>query len=147
LRQRLELHRSNPDCISCHQKMDPLGFALENFDAIGGWRTSDGELPIDTSAELPNGRKVEGAQGLKEVLLENEAFPNALATKMLTYALGRGVEAYDRPALREILERLSKNDFKFSSLVLGIATSDPFLKRQPQFATHEKPEQHAVLSR
>lgn len=143
LRQRLELHRSKAECMGCHQKMDPLGFALENFDGIGGWRTQDGPHPIDNAAELPNGRQFTGAAGLKEVLRENDAFPGAFAAKLLTYALGRGLEGYDRRALKEITENASKNGFKFSSLVLQVASSEPFLRRQPQPARHE---QHASLS-
>lgn len=142
LRQRLELHRSKPDCMVCHQKMDPLGFALENFDAIGAWREKDGPNPIDNAAELPDGRKVNGASGLKEVLGDNPDFPRAFASKLLTYALGRGLEAYDRRAIRNITEDLAKNDFKFSRLVLNIAASEPFLKRQPRPGSHE---QHASI--
>lgn len=140
LRQRLELHRSKPECMTCHQRMDPLGFALENFDAVGAWRTQDGPHPIDNAAELPGGRKFEGATGLKEVLREHPDFPKAFTEKLLTYALGRGLEGYDRLAVAEILARLEKNDFKLTELVLGIASSEPFLKRQP---TNQNHEQHA----
>ncbi len=142
LRQRLELHRSKPDCMGCHQKMDALGFALEHFDAVGAWRDKDGPHPIDSAAELPGGRKVGGSTGLKEVLSQSDAFPKALATKLLTYALGRGLEHYDRRAVKGIVEQLEKNDFRFSALVLGIVRSEPFLKRQPEAPTHE---QHASL--
>ncbi len=138
LRQRLELHRSKPDCMVCHQKMDPLGFALENFDAIGAWRDKDGPHPIDNAAELPNGRKFQGAAGLKAVLRGNPEFPRAFVSKLLTYALGRGLEPYDRATVRGILEDLAKNDFKFSRLVLDIVSSEPFLKRKPRPAIHEQ---------
>lgn len=142
VRQRLELHRSKPDCMGCHQKMDPLGFALENFDAVGAWRDRDAGLPVDTSAELPGGRKFTGVGGLKEILKHSDDFPRALTAKLLTYALGRGLEGYDRRTVKAIAEELAKNDFKFSSLVLGVVHSDPFLKRQ--FATTStKHEQHA----
>jgi hypothetical protein len=143
VRQRLELHRSHPDCMPCHQKMDPLGFALENFDGIGAWREQDGPHPIDNAAELPNGRRFAGADGLKEVLREATEFPETLVAKMLTYALGRGLEPYDRRAVREISEALAKNDFKFSALVVGITASEPFLKRQPETSNSE---QHASFS-
>ena len=142
VRQRLELHRSKPECMGCHQKMDPLGFALENFDAIGRWRDQDGPHPVDTSAELPGGRKVEGAAGLKRVLRSGPEFPRALASKLLTYALGRGLTPADRPVVNAVVERLAKEDFRISSLLLAIVESDPFLKRQPQPAADE---QHASL--
>ncbi|MBL9139633.1 MAG: DUF1592 domain-containing protein [Verrucomicrobiales bacterium] len=144
LRQRLELHRSKPDCMGCHQKMDPLGFALENFDGIGAWRDKDGPHPVDTSAELPGGRKFQGADGLKEVLQRNQDFPRALTSKMLTYALGRGLEGYDRRVVNGIVEKVAKKDFKFSALVLEVVLSDPFLKRQPKIDVHE---QHAQIDR
>ncbi|MCC6232945.1 MAG: DUF1592 domain-containing protein [Verrucomicrobiales bacterium] len=144
LRQRLELHRSKPDCMVCHQKMDPLGFALENFDGIGAWRLNDGPHPVDNQAELPGGRKIEGALGLKQVVARSEEFPRALTTKLLTYALGRGLEGYDRREVRRIVAAAAKNDFKFSSLVLEIVDSDPFLKRQPQYAHDSK---HARVDR
>jgi hypothetical protein len=144
LRQRLELHRSKPECMTCHQRMDPLGFALENFDAVGAWRTQDGPHPIDNAAELPGGRKFAGATGLKEVLRAHPDFPKAFTEKLLTYALGRGLEGYDRLAVADILARLEKNDFKLTELVLGIASSEPFLKRQP---TNQRNEQHAQFIR
>ena len=141
-RQRLELHRSKAECMPCHQKMDPLGFALENYDGIGAWRTTDGGRPIDNSAELPGGRKFEGATGLKAVLTQHPDFPKALASKLLTYALGRGLEPSDRRAIQGLIERMTKNDFKFSALLLGVVESEPFLRRHPEPAHHE---QHASL--
>lgn len=141
LRQRLELHRSKPDCMTCHQKMDPLGFALENFDGIGAWRDHEGPHPIDSSAQLPGGRQFTGATGLKEVLRDNEEFPRALAAKLLTYALGRGLEHYDRRAVRGIVEGLVERGHRFSALVEGVVTSEPFLKRRPAGASSE----HASL--
>lgn len=144
VRQRLEVHRSKPDCMGCHQKMDPLGFALENFDGIGAWRDKDGPHPVDNSAELPGGRKFEGADGLKEVLQRHQDFPKALTAKLLTYALGRGLEGYDRRTVNAIVEKAAKKDFKFSALVLEVVLSDPFLKRQPKFDAHD---QHARIDR
>ncbi len=139
-RQRLELHRSKAECMPCHQKMDPLGFALENFNAIGAWRTQDGPHPIDNSAELPGGRKFEGAAGLKSVLRQHPDFPRALSSKLLTYALGRGLEPADRKAVQVLVDGLEKNDFKFSALLLGVVESEPFLRRQPEPSPHD---QHA----
>ena len=138
LRQRLELHRSKPDCLGCHQRMDPLGFALENFDAVGAWRDKDGPHPIDNAAELPGGRRFAGAEGLKDIVRRSDDFPRALAARLLTYALGRGLEPYDRRTVRILVDDLEKNGFKFSSLVLGIVRSDPFLKRQPEPSAHDR---------
>src|SRR5262249_41439573 len=98
IRQQMEQHRSDPVCASCHSRMDPLGFSLENYDAIGRWRTADGKFPIDTSGEFPNGRTFSGPQGMKTLLRENlDAFARGVTEKMMTYALGRGIEGFDRP--------------------------------------------------
>ena len=131
LRQMMEQHRADPRCATCHRRMDPLGFALENFDAIGGWRERDGKLPIDASGELPGGEKFRGARELQTLLLKTkkEAFVRCVAEKMLTYALGRGLEYYDQCAVDEITTALAENDYRFSTLILGIARSDPFQKR------------------
>ena len=131
LRQRLERHRSRPACAACHQKMDALGFGLENYDAVGAWRTEEGGAPVDASGELPGGRSFEGPGDLKSVLVntERDAFVHCLTEKMLTYALGRGLEPYDRAAVDRICKELENNDFKFSQLVLSIATSPPFQMR------------------
>ncbi|HXG11208.1 MAG TPA: DUF1592 domain-containing protein [Gemmataceae bacterium] len=131
LRQRMEQHRVNPICASCHQRMDPLGFGLENFDGIGAWREKDGKFPIDPSGVLPGGEKFDGPAGLKAVLkAKKEDFCRCLAEKMLTYALGRGLEYYDKCAVDDIVAALVKNDYRFSSLVLAVVQSDPFQKRK-----------------
>lgn len=142
LRQRLELHRAKPDCIACHQKMDPLGFALENFDAVGAWRDKDGPHAVDNAAELPGGRKFVGAPGLKTLVRRSDDFPKAMATKLLTYGLGRGLDFRDRRAVKGVVENVANNDFRFSALVLGVVRSDPFLKRQIDPVSHE---QHASV--
>ncbi len=131
LRQVMEQHRANPLCSSCHSKMDPLGFAFENFDAIGAWRDKDtAGFPIDASGVLPDGGSFSGASGLKAVLeTKKDIFLRNVTDKMLTYALGRGLEYYDRPAVEQIVGALSKNDYKFSTLVLEIVKSDTFQKR------------------
>jgi len=127
LRQRLEAHRANPICASCHSRMDPLGFSLENYNAIGEWREKDGEFPIDASGELPDGTTFEGPEGLKAVLLSNpELFARAVADKLLTYALGRGLERFDKPALDSIVNQAQAEDYRFSSIVMGIVGSMPF---------------------
>jgi Protein of unknown function (DUF1588)/Protein of unknown function (DUF1585)/Protein of unknown function (DUF1592) len=131
LRQQLEEHRKNPTCASCHARMDPLGFGLENFNAIGAWRKSDGAVAIDASGSLPDGRTFDGADGLKTILKTDRAkFVDCFTTKLLTYALGRGVERYDRPTVQEIVGRSGAKNYKFSSLVQDIVTSKPFQLRQ-----------------
>jgi hypothetical protein len=132
LRERLEQHRSKETCAVCHRKMDALGFAMENFDAVGAWRTRDGEFEIDPSGVLPEGQTFKGPAELKAILLTNsrESFVRCLAEKMLTYALGRGLEYYDRCAVDDIVKALAENDYKFSTLILEIVKSDPFQKRR-----------------
>jgi hypothetical protein len=130
LRQQMEAHRNNPVCSSCHSRMDPLGFGLENFDAIGGWRTKDGAERVDSSGSLPDGRSFRTPAELKQILLtDRAAFVKALSEKMLIYALGRGLEPYDRPALASIVGAVEKNDYRFSSLVLAVVNSMPFRMR------------------
>ena len=127
LRQQMEAHRKNPACASCHARMDPLGFGLENFDAIGAWRTVDGKFPIDASGALPGGQTFNGPIELKTILKQNrEAFVRGLTEKLLTYALGRGLERYDRPTVSSIAAKLPANNYRFSDLVIGIANSLPF---------------------
>ncbi len=131
LRQRLEIHRENPTCASCHDKMDPLGFGFENFDAIGRWRTQDAGFDIDASGTLPDGRSFSGPQELLTVLKASRGeFCRCLTEKMLTYALGRGLEYYDKCVVDSICEAMAKNDYKFSTLFLEIAKSDPFRQRR-----------------
>ncbi len=131
LRQQMEQHRKNPSCAACHAKMDPLGFAFENYDAIGKIRTLDGKFPIDTSGVLPGGKKIKGAAQLKMILKDKKNLvAQCLAEKMLTYALGRGLESYDTPALDAIVAALDKNDYRFSTLVTEISKSFPFRMRR-----------------
>ena len=127
MRQQLEKHRQNAVCASCHSRMDPLGFSLENYDAVGNFRTLDGKFPIDNSGVLPDGRKFEGAMGLKGILdSKPQAFAQCLAEKMLIYALGRGVSSSDRTTVQQISGAIAANQYRFSSLVLGIVNSAPF---------------------
>ena len=131
VRERLAEHRANPACASCHNPMDPLGFALENFDAVGRWRTHDGGEPIDPSGELADGSKVDGVSGLEQSILRRpELFAAAVAEKLLTFALGRGVEHSDAPAIRKAVEMAKAEDYRFSALVLGVVDSTPFLMRR-----------------
>ncbi len=131
LRQRMEQHRTNVLCASCHQRMDPLGFGFENFDGVGAWRTHEGKFPIDASGVLPGGQKFKGPRELVAILKAREGdFRRCLAEKMLTYALGRGLEAYDRCALDDIGAAVVRGQNRFSSLVLAVVKSDPFQKRK-----------------
>ena len=131
LRQRMEQHRKNPGCAGCHRQMDAMGFAFENFDAIGRFRTHDAEGAIDPSGTLPDGRAFQGAAELKTILKEQkELIARNLAEKLLTYALGRGLEYYDTRAVSQIVTRLVQNDFQFSTLAVAIAQSDPFRLRR-----------------
>ena len=134
VRERLEQHRRNPVCASCHAQMDPLGFALENFDAIGGWRTTtEAGTPIDASGSLPGAAKFEGPAGLRDLLLSRrEEFVKAATEKLLTYALGRGMEYYDRPAIRKIVREAAASDYRWSSVVLGVVKSLPFQMRRKE---------------
>ena len=127
LRERLEKHRAKTECATCHSKMDPLGFALENFDGIGAWRDLDGNFPIDPSGELPTGETINGPEGLKKVLKSRETFIRTLAEKMLTFALGRGLEYFDKCAVDDICKDLKANGHRFSALLSGVVNSKPFL--------------------
>ena len=130
LRERMEQHRRNPVCASCHKVMDPLGFALENFSPVGKWRIEDAGNPVDATGQMPDGSPFDGVVGLREALLErSDVFVATLVEKMLVYALGRGLEFYDAPAVRGITAAASQQDNSFSSLVLGIVNSPPFQMR------------------
>jgi hypothetical protein len=134
MRERLAEHRKNPACSGCHQLMDPVGFALENYDGVGRWRAveaPDSKLTVDASGMLPNGLKFEGVDGLeKAILARPEMFVGTLTEKLLTYGLGRGVEAGDAPAVRKILREAAPKKFSFSSIILGIVQSAPFQMRR-----------------
>ena len=132
VRERLEQHRANPVCASCHQAMDPLGFALENFDGIGRWRAvSEAGTPIDASGVLVDGTPVDGPASLREALLERpDDFVTTVTEKLLTYALGRGIEYYDAPAIRQIVARAAADGYRWSTLVRAIAESTPFQMRR-----------------
>jgi len=127
VRERLEAHRANPVCASCHAIMDPIGFSLENFDLIGAWRDTDGGQPIDTQGVLTDGTVLNGPAALREALLARpEAFVTTATEKLLTYALGRGIEYYDMPAIRAIVSQAATEDFRFSALILGVVESEAF---------------------
>jgi hypothetical protein len=131
IRERLAEHRRQPVCNSCHSAIDPPGFALENFDAIGGWRTTDqAGRPVDAAGTLSSGATIEGLAGLRAYLLaEPDRFPHTLTEKLLAYALGRRLEYYDQPAVRKIVRDAAASNYRWSSLILGIVKSPPFLTR------------------
>ena len=146
LRQQLEQHRANPACATCHTRMDPLGFGLENYDAIGRWRTQDGKFPVDAAGTLPVGRSFHSPMELKSILrTDRDAFARCVTEKMLTYALGRGLERYDKPAVNLICSRLAASDYRFSRLVLEIVGSLPFQMRHGE-APNRSPQQVAALA-
>ena len=134
LREAMARHRANPECASCHAQMDPIGFAFEQFDAIGRYRETEGGLPIETRSELPDGRVVDGVEGVKHLLLdEPERFVSAVTEKLLMYALGRNIQYYDRPAVRAIVRDAAGNDYTFEALVQGVVRSVPFrMRRAPE---------------
>jgi hypothetical protein len=131
IRERLEQHRKNPACATCHAQMDPLGFALENFDGIGRWRTTDNGADIDPSGALPDGTTFRGPNELRALILaRGDEFVATFVEKLLIYALGRGTEYYDQPAIRGILRATKADDFRWSSIILEIVKSTPFQMRQ-----------------
>jgi mono/diheme cytochrome c family protein len=127
LRQRMELHRQNPACASCHQRMDPLGFSLENFDADGKWRAEADGAPVDATATLPDGSRFDGPNGLRALLTSHkEDFVRTFAGKLLAYAIGRGIDYSDQPAIRKIARNAAHTDYRWSFIILGITESVPF---------------------
>jgi hypothetical protein len=130
LRESMARHRESPECAGCHAQMDPIGFAFENFDAVGRWRDTEGGLPIAVSSTLADGTVIDGLDGLKDLLLgDSERFVGAVTEKLLMYALGRNVQYYDRPLIRAIVRNSEADNHTFSALVRGIVTSVPFKMR------------------
>jgi hypothetical protein len=144
MRDAMIQHRANPACAGCHARMDPIGFSMENFDALGRWRDRDAAGPIDASGVLPEGLKIEGVPGLKQALLAHpEQFVRTVSEKLLMYATGRNAQYYDAPALRDIVRQAANDNYTFESLILGVVKSVPFQMRE----AHEKPAQRAELRR
>ena len=147
MRQQLEAHRSDPYCASCHSKMDVLGFGLENYDAIGKWRTMDGKFPIDAQGTMPDGRSFQTAAEMRTVLLASlPLFSRCLTEKMMTYALGRGMQPYDNGALDRIDKALTVSGYRFQTLIYEIVRSLPFQSRRGESAAlaasnREQPKQ------
>jgi mono/diheme cytochrome c family protein len=133
LRRQMELHRTNSVCASCHSRMDPLGFALENYDAIGKWRTMDGGFPVDSSGKLPGGKTFSNAADLRQILSQRQfEFARTLTEKLLIYALGRGLERYDRPTINAITKRMETSGYGFQTLVREVVRSLPFQSRRAE---------------
>jgi hypothetical protein len=134
VRERMEQHRQNPACASCQAQMDPLGFALEHFDAIGQWRSiSEAGTAIDASGTLPNGQKFDGSTELRALLLERESgFAATIVEKLLTYALGRGLDAADQPSVRRIVRDAAPGGYRWSALITGVVKSTPFRMRRAE---------------
>jgi hypothetical protein len=127
VRERMQEHRKNAVCATCHSRIDPLGFALENYSAIGKWRTAESGKPIDVSGNFPDGTKFSSPGEFKQVLMSRQDdFAKTVLTKLMTYAMGRGVEAYDMPTIRAILRNSSSSNYKWSNVIMGIVTSTPF---------------------
>jgi hypothetical protein len=129
----MEQHRAKPSCNACHGVMDPLGFALENFDAIGEWRAQDrwAGTPIDASSQLVDGTTISGPVDLRKVLLKrSQQFVQTMTEKLMTYAMGRSVEYYDMPVVRQIVRDAARDNYRFSSLVMGVVKSAPFQMRK-----------------
>ena len=133
VRERLEEHRKNPVCASCHARMDPIGFALEHFDAVGRWRDAEANVPVDASAILPDGTTFRGAAELRKLLVSRQdEFVRTVTERLLTYAVGRGLEYYDMPAVRDILRQAESHDYRWSALILSIVRSTPFQMRRSE---------------
>jgi len=127
VRERMEEHRKNPACASCHKVIDPLGLSLDNFDVVGAWRIKDNGVPVDTTGKLYDGTELSGPTSLRKALLDHsDALIRAFTDNLMAYALGRRVEYYDQPTVRAIVKRAGQTGNKFSSFVLGIATSPAF---------------------
>jgi len=142
LRQQMEKHRSNAVCASCHNKMDALGFGLENYDAIGKWRTRDGKFPIDSSGTLPDGKTFNGPGQLREALLaQMPDIAQNVVEKMMIYALGRGLQRYDRIVAKEITRSLAAEDYPFQSIVYEVVESLPFRSRRGETISKQKTPQ------
>jgi hypothetical protein len=146
----MEEHRKNPVCASCHKIMDPIGLSMENFDAVGAWRTRDGGTlgsPINASGELLDGTKVDGVVTLRQALLRQpDLFVGTVAEKLMIYALGRGLASYDQPEVRRIVRESAGQDYRFSSLIMGVVNSTAFQKRVRVSTDIENPAVRAAAN-
>ena len=135
MKEAMQLHRASPACAGCHAKMDPIGFALENFDALGRYRAEENGRPIEVASALPDGTIVDGVEGVRQLVLRDPAlFVEAMTGKLLMYALTRNIQHYDQPAIRVIARESARQNYTFASLVLGVVNSVPFQSRMAQAA-------------
>jgi hypothetical protein len=140
MRETMEMHHTNPTCASCHKIFEPIGLSLENFDAIGTWRTQDGDSPIDASGVLVDGTKINGVASLRDSLVgRSDQFARVVTEKMMTYALGRGVEYEDMPVLRSVVRDAAPGKYRFTSIVMGIVKSAPFQSSMKTVESSVKP--------
>jgi hypothetical protein len=138
LRQQMEKHRSNAVCASCHAKMDVLGFGLENYDGIGRWRTRDGKFPVDSSGTLPDGQTFNGPAQMRHALLaQMPTFAQNVMEKMMIYALGRGLQSYDRLVAKEVVHKLEASSYPFQSMIYEVVDSLPFQSRRGELVTKQ----------
>jgi hypothetical protein len=136
MRQQMELHRKHEPCATCHKIMDPIGFSMENFDAVGHWRTTDNGSPINADGFLVDGSKLDGVKGLRDALMKySPQFVRVITEKLFIYAMGRGTEYYDMPLIRSIDREAAAKDYRFSSIILGIVKSEPFQMNQKEDIT------------
>jgi len=148
VRQRMEMHRTNQPCAGCHKIMDPIGLALENFDAVGAWRDTDQNAKIDASGQLVDGTKINGPADLRRALLgRSDAFLRTAAEKLMVYAIGRKTEYYDMPVIRTVTQNAAHDNYRFSSLVMGIVNSAPFQMRVKLPQQDSKPVADAAAIR
>jgi hypothetical protein len=139
MRDAMVRHRADPACAGCHSRMDPIGFAMENFDAVGRWRDRDGDTSIDPSGVFPNGEKFNGMAGLKAALLSHpREFVSTISSELLMYAIGRNVQYFDEPAIRSIVKEGARDNYTFSSLVLGVVNSVPFRMREVPLPSRDR---------
>jgi len=137
-RQRMEIHRANPQCNACHQYMDPIGIALENFDVTGRWRIREGGAPLDSEGNLYDGTRITSSLELRDALMRRPIpLVRAFTTNLLAYAMGRRVEYYDQPAIRAIVREAEKDDYRLSSFILGVVKSAPFQMKRAEAAASE----------
>jgi hypothetical protein len=135
MKEAMQAHRANPACAGCHAKMDPIGFALENFDALGRWRAEENGRPLEVTSALPDGTIVDGVEGVRQLVLRDPAlFVEAMTSKLLMYALSRNIQHYDQPTIRVIARESARENYTFASLVLGVVNSVPFQSRMAQAA-------------
>jgi hypothetical protein len=144
VRERLEKHRANPTCASCHQVMDPIGFAMENFDLVGRWRTEDGGVPVNARDRMGDGTPLNGVADLRRALLaHSDEFVTSVSERLLQYALGRRLEYYDQPAVRRIVEQSRKEGYTLPALVQAVVRSAPFqMRMQPLPGTPDLRQAH-----